>query len=137
MEIAYDQQILQRKRRPSIRYTNTYFSSQQATDDRQVQTDWECYPRCPRRGLGLDGDERKASWQARGLAQEGGVVSHGTTSGVVGHLLQNRDATQAFLLLLVPAERGGALSCKWGADRACEGVLWRGHRSQRQGQHGQ
>lgn len=36
--IAYDQQILQRKRRPSIRYTNTYFSSQQATDDRQVQT---------------------------------------------------------------------------------------------------
>lgn len=38
MQIAYDQQILQRKRRPSIRYTNTYFSSQQATDDRQVQT---------------------------------------------------------------------------------------------------
>ena len=36
--IGYDEQILQRKRCLSIRYTNTYFSSQQATDDRQVQT---------------------------------------------------------------------------------------------------
>lgn len=125
---------------PASATTSIFRSRKPHTTDRtqvQVQTGSATLDALSARVSGLDGDERKASWQARGLAQEGGVVSHGTTSGVVGHLLQNRDATQAPLLLLVPAERGGALSCKRGADRACKGVLWRGQRSQRQGQHGQ
>ena len=50
------------------------------------------------------------------------MVRHGATGGVVGDLLQHRDATQALLLLLVPAERGGVLSGERGADGACERV---------------
>ena len=77
-------------------------------------TDQESYSsrRC---GLRLDGDERKTAWQAGGLAQKRSVGVDGAPSGIIGHLLEHRDAAQAAHLFLVPAEQGGELSCRRGA----------------------